>query len=461
MRNKKGFITVMVLGALGVVLILALTIVGLGCSELLQTNTRNDIISAYYVALAGSERLYASLKDISIRGGDVAWESQSIGPTNLQINGQTIGTFAAQANITNQTEEFMIVSTGTVHGRSTTVTVKYGFRALNTNGGPMGSVGSMNLRGQKIKFLFWYLTSYVDAQGPIQSASTIDPSGMPNDRYVRYTGDVTGNVTGIVPMSFWRYNRFDTRNNGMVAVDGNSDNDIVPTEVPEADQAKFVENDVTGDNVINDKDAFFYYYTTWLNDPANNSRGQDLGINVGGANYYAGDQVFGPYAVPSGSNIIFVNGDADIVLNAQKWWPSRSDLTIVATGDITVVQPVNGPDDRVTLVAQGNVYTGGVNLGEYADIDGNMNVFTGGNFVAVLGGSTNGSIFANGSINIDTVLPSNLFTRDLNQGTDDWADPLIGSPLGLPPGYPTISRQFSIKNEAGGDEGRKPNWEWI
>ncbi len=474
LSGNKAFMIIMVVGVMAVVMLVSWAVIDIGCGEAIQTRVRNDYVAANYLALAATERMYARLSSQELTVGQLTWPV-TISSTNVQMDGTTVGSYSVNAYLTGEAGVFMISSTGTVNGRTSRVTVKYGYSSNYTNGYPVGSAGPMDMDGQRVRILFWWVTSWVYADGPIESASGITPSGMPNSDYVQYFGTVTQNSAGIVPISYWLGQTFDTNNDTNLLIDSDSSGDISLAEA-QAQQAggdpnalvTFAADDVNADNTINDADAFDYYYTDYYNQAANNPTGADLGISgPGDTAYYSGNQTFGPGGiffdtVPAGTDIIYVDGDVNIVLNAQSYWGSESDLTIVSTGDITIVQPVNGSDDRLNLIAQGDIYTGGINLGDLADIDGNLNMVTMDDFVAVLGGSTNGSIFANGNVDVHTGLPSFLFNRDLNKGTDNWG--IEGVPLGMPPLYRILTQldTFVIKAENLGTDpatSYKPRWQ--
>lgn len=463
---EKGFVIILVMALITVFLLTTVTIVGLSCSEIIQTRVNNDLTSAYYVAMAGAESMFSRLVNMELENTTVTWPLQPLDLKNVpvQAGGSTIGTFTVTAGLTGAPGEFVIVSEGTVNGRTSTLTAKYGYTSTYTNGVPIGSIGPMDFAGSK-----WFIfTSKVYADGPVESASSITPSqsSAPNTSpYVYFNGDVVPNKTDLSQPSFWyKYNPvtkawatkqvYDTNGDGQALAD-TANKGYVDMSDAGGDAAKiaiFNADNINSDDRIDTKDAFISYYTVELNSQYN------LGINPGGPNYYSGDQSFGPYNVPAGSTTIFVNGDADIKFSAQKWWGTTADLTIISTEDITIVQPVNGSDDRLNLIAYGNIATGGLNLGGIADIDGNINMYSNGDFTATLGGSTNGSIMAGGTVEVITGLPLFLFNRDINQGTDDWSDP-AKKPRALPPGYPQISRPFSIKAEDFSEQGYKPRWQ--
>jgi len=464
-KPNKGFTIILAMSLIAAFLIVASAIVGVSCGEIVQASMYSDTSSAYYLAVAGAERMYAYLKNIQALNQTITWPLRPSGFNNVtvQMGGSNVGTYTATAELTGQAGEFAIVSSGTAKGHTSIVTVKYGYSSTYTNGIPLGSMGPMNFSGSR-----WFIfTSRVYADGPIESASTISPSAScPNSSpYVQYNGDVVPNMSGLGSPSYWyKYDQptnswsqkqvFDTDGNGQF-VNDTTGKGYVNADDCAGDPVKlatFNADDTNDDDRVDNKDAFITYYTTELN-TANN-----LGINPGGPNYYSGDKNLGPYTIPTGVSMIFVDGDVNIIFNAQKWWPTASDIAIISTQDITVVQPVNGSDDRMTLVAYDDVITGGINLGDIADVDGNVNIYANDDFNAVLGGSTNGSIMTGGNINVQTGLPSFLFNRDLNQGTDSWFDP-TRRPVGLPPSYPEVSKPFSIKAENFSALGYKPRWQ--
>lgn len=465
--GKKGFVIILIMALVTLFLMIIVAIVSLSCSEAIQVAANNDSMRAYYVAVGGAERMYARLRNAQASLQTITWPMQPSDLKNVALMaaaGMTIGTFTTSASLTGTTGEFAIVSTGTVKSRTSTVTIKYGYTSMFTNGVPLGSIGPMNFSGSK-----WFIfISKVFVDGPIESASNITPtqSSVGNTSpYVYYNGDVMPNQIGLAPPSFWyKYDAatsswttkqvYDTNGDGSRLTDTTNKGyvDISDAGGDANNIAIFNADNINGDDRIDTKDAFISYYTVELNSQLN------LGIGQGQTNYYSGDTTFGPYNVPVGTSVIFVNGDANIVFNAQKWWGSAADLTIISTGDIAIVQPVNGTDDRMNLIALGDLSTGGINLGEIADVDGNLNIYANGNFNAILGGSTNGSIMVNGNVNVNTGLPSFLFNRDFNQGTDDWRDP-ARRPVTLPPGYPLISRPFNISAEDFSASGYRPRWQ--
>jgi hypothetical protein len=361
----------------------------------------------------------------------------------LPSGGTTVGTFTAAAN-TVSPGVFGIASEGLVNGRHAAVTVKYGMNSPFTNGYPMGAVGGMALSGHK-----WFiLRSWVRAEGPIASGS-----GITTNNYVQVSGDQLQNQTFQTPSFWYRWDSGaqewvskavgDTNGDGQFLTDVNGDHKITVADAlgdPVQEAVYQADDTYPPDNEINDKDAFYTYYTTELNAKEN------LSIGAGQEHYYNGDQDFGPNSVTAGTRAIFVNGNTNILFSDTQWWGSASNHTIISMGDITIIQPTNGQDDTLTLVSYGDVATGGLNF--FAEIRGNLVVYAHGDYGAYYGGSSNGAVFAEGVMDIDTVYPvPGLLNRDINKGTVDYANP-ANWPLGLPPNYNRISLNFNILNES-------------
>jgi len=116
-------------------------------------------------------------------------------------------------------------------------------------------------------------------------------------------------------------------------------------------------------------------------------------------------------------------------------------------GNVTLNQPTNRPGDFMTIVAYGNVTTDGT-MGNQGGTIGDLVIYTHGNFTALNGGKTNTSIFANGTVTINTIGDDQgKDHRMLNATTADRTQP-NNRPLGLPPGYAVVSNEFKIKNES-------------
>ena len=433
-NNKAGFIIIIVVAFLAVLLIVTVLIVNIGCGEILQTNAAKNSTKALYTAITGADMLYSKLK--SKEGGIVTWPQTDSGTVYATATGgENMGSYSATAN-TVTTNVFGIVSTGTYNGKTSRVTVRYGFDSPYTNGYPIGCIGSMTLSGQK----WLVLRSWVRAEGPLASGQTVS-----TNNFVKVSGDILENQTFTAP-SFWLGLVGDTNNDASFVSDVDGDGNITTADIAAGQEDIFNADDVNDDGIVNDADAFIHYYTVFLDNAANNSLGQDLGISPGETAYYNGDQAFDPWSVPAGTPIIFVNGNVDIAFSDTAWWGGDTTHTIVATGNINIVQPTNGSNDTLALIAYGSVNTGGIRA--FGGVRGNLVVYAHSDFNAYYGGRTDGTIFASGDVDIDTVLPiPGLLNRDLNRGDTDWADP--GNwPLGLPPSFNQISLSFRIMNEA-------------
>ncbi len=452
---KKGFVLVIVVSFIAVLLLVVWVVVNLGCSEILQTRTSNDLSQAYYAASAGAERMYALLRTISNGNATVSWPQ--IDPQhNVQTlagGGVVVGTYTASAT-TIDADHFGIVSQGVSNGHTAVVTAKYGFDSPITLGIPLGSIGPMTLAGER----FLSLRSWVRADGPLMSNSTIS-----QNNYAQVTGDVLQNQNLIIP-DFWINPYLNTTGihtdaeNPLGYSDSNGDGIITHDEVLPSGETNFHVNDIKNDNVIDDKDAFVYYYTVYLNDPANNPLGQSLGIEPGGTHYYSGDQSFNPWSVPAGTPIIFVDGNVDILFSDTSWWGGSGDHTVIATGNITIIQPTNGSNDRLTLISYGDFNTGGVRA--FGGVRGELVVYANSNFYAYYGGRINGTMETKGNMYIDTIaaIPG-LLNRDLKKGARDWSDPSTW-PLGIPPNFGTVSPAFTIKDETKTEpQGYIPRWQ--
>lgn len=448
--DKKGFIMIIATAFVAALLAVSLTLINIGTGELIQTKAANNTDNAYYMAVSGAEMMYSFLK--SKEGQIVTWP-QSVPAADSVVRtrasgGTVVGTFSATAN-TVSSEIFGIASTGTVNNRNAAVTVKYGMSASTfTNGYPIGSVGSMTLAGQK----WWILRSWVRAEGPLASGTTVD-----TNNFVKVNGNILENQPFVQPSFWFSYNAATGRvDSPKMTYDTNGDSSrVAPPEGSgrdyaiiadaggdEAKEAIFHADDINNDGRIDNKDAFIAYYTIELNK-------MGLGIGEGQANYYSGDRTFQAYDIPSSTQMIFVNGSVTqyaFDFPHTDWWGSSGNHAIIATGDVTIVQPSNGPHDTLTVIAYGDVYTGGLHA--FSGVNGNLVVYANGDFGAYYGGKSSGTIFAGGNIDIDTVLPiPGLLNRDINKGDIDWSNP-ANWPPGLPQNYNTTATQpFIIKDE--------------
>ncbi|MFA6610459.1 MAG: hypothetical protein WCT15_06395, partial [Candidatus Omnitrophota bacterium] len=138
MKMKKGFVLVIVVSFISVLLLIVWVVVNIGCSEILQTRTSNDLSQAYYAASAGAERMYALMRTISNGNATVTWPQIDAQHDVITIAGGTVvGTYTASAATMDSTH-FGIVSQGVANGRTAVVTAKYGFDSPITLGIPLG-----------------------------------------------------------------------------------------------------------------------------------------------------------------------------------------------------------------------------------------------------------------------------------------------------------------------------------
>ena len=426
---NKGFIIILVTVSLAVLILSASVIVSIGCSELMATRVRNDLlISAYYTAISGCERMYAHLKTLT----NPSWNTPMNG--SLQMGSTTIGTYSATAYDAGS-NEFYIVSTGTVNGHTATATVKLGY--LTDYSGPLvvGAYGTVTLNGSSNQ-------AKIKMEGPVAS-STTDPS-------VQGRVEIAGNPqtianTGTPKVSFWLGSKFDTDNDGTYVVDSNFDGTVTRAEaIAQGKEAIFNADNAydIADDEISDKDAFYYYYVTYLNDPANNKLGQALNIGSGQSRYYSGDQTFGTNSIPDSVPIIFVNGNCTISDNDG----ATSDHTVVVTGNLTLHQPSNGPGDRNSYIVFGNVTTDG-EMGHGGGTKGDLVIFANGNIDKEGGGKMSASFFANGTLTMNTGGDTGKKHLMLSKLTEDWSS-LTDGPVGIPPNYPiNVIAGFSVKNQ--------------
>jgi len=81
---------------------------------------------------------------------------------------------------------------------------------------------------------------------------------------------------------------------------------------------------------------------------------------------YTGDKFFGKqgetWNTVGDDHIVFVEGDVVISLNVDNWMEKSVDVTIIATGDITVKSGVNDDDDRLVLIAYKDVTMRGMGI---------------------------------------------------------------------------------------------------
>lgn len=439
---QNGFVIIVVLAFLAVILLIAWAVVNIGCGEIIQTRLRNDLVAAHYVATAGAEKVYATLRSQST----VIWGQPMTG--SLTLPNGVAGAFTATAQ-TLSAEEFCIVSDGVVNGRKARAVVKYGFVSNFTGGAPLASIGQMSLTG---------------ATNPAKLK--IEGPAMSNQPSITVEGAVTvtegtyPNAALLVP-TFWcdadqnPKITFDTNNDLDFAVDIDGDGVVTRNEaITQGKEAAFnADNSYAVDNGdadelkndynrISDHDAFYRYYTVDLNEK------YGLEIGPGQSNYYTGDQAFDEGDVATSVKVIFVDGNVAIDKNDQEWQGNATlGHTVAAMGSVDIFQPTNRPGDVLTVVAFRNVTVSGT-MGNQGGTIGDLIVYANGNFTAEHGGKANASIVAKGDLIIDTIGDNQgKDHRMLNKSTLDWSDE-SKRPIGLPKDYAMASFAFSVKNES-------------
>jgi hypothetical protein len=245
---------------------------------------------------------------------------------------------------------------------------------------------------------------------------------------------------------------FDTNDDGDYAQDTDHDGVVTLSEAVAQDkEAAFaLDNSYTRDNGnadqaqndayrINEKDAFFYYYTHDLNNKYN------LGIAPGEPNYYSSGRTFDPGDVATNVRVVFVDGDVSVNKNDQNWNGNVAlNHTLASTGSINLVQPTNRPGDRLAIIAYNNVYMTG-EMGNQGGTIGDLIIYAHNDFTAENGGKINASIFAKGTVTINTIGDDRgKDHRLLFKSTIDWSSP----PIGLPKDYAVISIDFAIENDS-------------
>lgn len=464
MARRRGFVIIIVISFLSIIALSAWAIINIGCGEMAQTKIGSDLASAYYAALSGAELVYAQLK--SSEGTTITWPVILSGTIGTGYGGSIVGSYTAKADKIVTNEIFGIVSEGTVNGRKATVTVKYYYDAQETYAAPLATGGDITLAGhndpdnpKKHNF--------VNVEGPLECNGAVNEG-----ENVNITGEVKDDQD-IAPCSFWLHEEFDTK--GLNAGKDPASKIIIPhdeehdyitraeavayeTARPGAleffDANNVYKTTAQDTERLDDKDAFFYYYTSYLDQ--NNTAGAGgtalhLQISPGETNYYAykeGGWDFQPGSVPEGTPIIFVDGSVDVKHADVRWNGDDYNHTIVSTGNINFEQPRNQAGDTLTLISYGDTIIGGNDKG--GQLWGNLVVYAGNQFIANYGGVTNGAIYAQNGMVIDTLDYKKKHDRYLNKYDGEWI-----SPLGLPPGFHTTSIKFYVRNETT----YKPMWQ--
>ncbi len=472
MRQNRGFILLIVLASMAVVILSGIALVDIGTSDMRQARIDTDYMNAYYGAVSGAERLYALLK--SQQNQDIDWASQ-VSSGTVTAGANTLATYNAAAyfiSYDNTAGEGVlgIVSSGASGGATSRVTVKYGYTADSIGPSPVSSAGDIVLAGhlddsdkKKPK------SSSIYAEGPLQAGPGCAVSINEPANLVTINGGSEDNVGDISLLSFWINPYLNTTGihtdaeHPLGYSDSNGDGVVTPSEVLPIGEANFAANDVNQDNVIDDKDAFVYYYTEFLNQAENNPTNEHLDIAPGEINYFSpattptsfkdhidvhgktvklleveNSSELNKHAVPKGTEIIFVDGDLFINKTDTKWKGGAFSHTIVCTGNVDIFQPTNQADDTLTIVALGDVTMCGRDTGKN-QLNGNFIVYTKGDFTALMGGTSHNAIFAEGTVTIDTVTANKKNDRTMYNLLGSWSPP-----IGLPPGYRIIAYKFIL-----------------
>ncbi len=419
--SKKGFILMLVIVSLSILILSASVIVTIGCGELMTTRARNDLVSAYYVAMSGCERMYARQKTLTSL-------STPINGT-ISVESNIIGTYSAAAynysyDENEKSGEFYIVSTGTVNGRTATATVKLGYWVDYDGPLALGAHGAVTLTSGST-------SAKIKMEGPVASYETVTVTPGGNV-------DISGDPDIIDGADVPEVSFFDTATESLLtilkAADADGDGAVTLVEAQAADAAAGNTEVETAFNIVNayspsdttvdGKDAFYYYYTTYLNLP--------------GTLYYKGDQSFDSNDINDSVPMIFVDGNCEITDNDG----ATTDHTVVVTGDLTLHQPTNDSGDSNTYVVYGDVTTDG-EMGHGGGTKGDLIIFANGDITKLGGGKMNASFYANGALTINTGTGRGNKHLMLSRLTGD------DLPAGLPPNYPTnMTSGFTVKNQS-------------
>lgn len=428
---------IIVMAFLAVLILMTVVIVNMGCSEILQTRARSDSFAAYYAAVSGAESMRARLTKLVALPYHITGEVKDSFPS-----GQTVGTFTADADKISG-GLLAITSVGNVRGHTARVLVKYKYTDTYSNGSPLSSKGPIDILGHG--------NSFVRINTGIVTGGKVTK----NDN-VLVAGDIDMYQPMQVPHFWWKYDPveetwtekdvYDTLGTGSYITDVNEDTVVTIADAlgDPIQEAIFAANDINGDGFVNNKDAFTAYYTVELNK-------MGLGIGPGEPNYYGSSQVLIPGSIEVGKRIIFIEGNLNQIISAPHIWSGgRRDLTVVATGEIHLMQPQNGEDDRLTCISFGDASSVGVGVGKssFLQIKGNLNMYSNGFITLSGGGSSNGTIFAKQGILVDTVSSSANFNRDINEGTDNWWNDPDMIPLGMPQGFNIIPESPNMIDKA-------------
>lgn len=506
MKTRGGFTFIIVLFFTAAVVTAVTAMVAVGTSEMRQAKADNDRTVAYYAAVSGAERMYAHLK--AEHNNDVNLNEQAVNG-NVTMSSTTIASYSATASsisYDSSTKKGVlgISSIAAANNHISHVTAKYNYTASSSGPAPLTSIGDVTLTGHieydnkgKVKSSSSIYLEGLLQTGPGSSVTIAEPSDL-----VTVNGGIESNVSGIEPLTFWldeadrsggiktsptetpNYDITGVQASGSIAPFSDADSTGSVTEAmaiaqavnadgsPDAARlATFYTNDINDDNVIDQKDAFIYYYTRFLNLAQHNTTEQNLDIGPGEVFYFSPASDPGAFKdhvnahgntakllevddfvqlkkreVPSGTAIIFVDGDLYIDKTDTKWKDGDFQHTIVCTGEVAINRPKNDSGDTFTIVSLGDITISGKDTGK-AQLNGNFIAYTKGDFTALKGGVSHSAIFAEGNINIDTYDAKKNSDRTMYNLLGEWS-----SPLGLPLGYRIITYEFDLND-------KKPTWE--
>ncbi len=341
-------------------------------------------VQSLYAAAAGIEKALWELK-VGNRGP--TWR-----PANF--SGSLSGGSYNFSITDHSGSEIEIISTGNIGASTKTIqqrSLKIDVFYLNS----LVSNGDISLTGAQTSFFFWTWNSYLNINGPVTTAGSIN-IGTNTTINGTQTEGATVNMPGYPNVGV----------------------------------------DVDGDGDVDARDDFIGYYTGWTDGGGTYHNGI---VPNDGNHRYTGDQNFNPGTGHGldDKDIIFVgdggvgdSGDVNILINAGWWGGGAKDLTVVATGDINISLPANGSDDRCTLISWQDTNIP-LDLGSWQDV--NLIIYANQNVDIKYGGAINGTIVAGGDLNIDTVLgiPSNIDDRIITYDSRIETDLPLG--LLLPP----------------------------
>jgi hypothetical protein len=495
MKDKGvAFITVLVFSI--ILGISASAFVFLTSSEVGAVKRQNNSIRAFYAAEAGIEEMYVNIKN-SLR--DDPWTCGA-GGCSCSIPDGSIGGCTYSVTATTQRDsnvDIVITSAGSAGNMDSTVKVVYkkgpknpfegfssgqdidlhGWRGLfltrwvnvNAQPGALFANGGINanqytnVQGTQVpgadvpmpQFLET-MTVDTDGDGVTDTERWVDLDGRSplnsnaNDSSCNHYYDVNGDGDPVNALASadkkGPYNsRKDNSGDGKIS---KADNPFIDDpEDPEDNydrwNTEFDLDDINSDGEITEEDGFIWYYTKNLGE-GENDNGLDYDIGQGEADYYSGDTYFGPSGetVAEEVDIVFVDGDVDMLFTGPSSWWGESDITVVATGNIEMTAPISPPGRHLNMVSYGNIKSGSnffnfwngfyTNMYAHGSIDINA-----GDWGVSRG--IFGSMVANGGIDVGDLL---LLSRHVSY--DDW---ILGEGMAGKPLFPFVPAELKIGNK--------------